>query len=105
MKITFNMILNTEYKSVNIDLLKTGLSEINNENIQIYPVPSNKHITITNINANTNVSIYSIDGKLQMQKALNDGTNSIGIGNLANGVYIVEIATPRGTVQRKLIKQ
>ncbi|MBO7459332.1 MAG: T9SS type A sorting domain-containing protein, partial [Bacteroidales bacterium] len=65
----------------------TGISEIQNSNICIYPNPTSDFIHIENIKPQS-VSIYSLDGKLI--KSI-ENANVIDIRDLNEGVYLINI--------------
>ena len=51
------------------------------------------------------VSIYSIIGKEMYQKGLRDSNSeTINVGNLPNGVYIIMVNTKDGMVSKKMLK-
>lgn len=57
----------------------------------IYPNPSSDYIKFSNIEENTSIDIYSIDGKLILQDIISSNT-SINISHLQKGIYVVNIA-------------
>lgn len=75
----------------------TGISEIQNSNICIYPNPTSDFIHIENIEPQS-ISIYSLDGKLVKSV---ENANVIDVRDLAKGVYLINI---EGRTQKIIIK-
>jgi photosystem II stability/assembly factor-like uncharacterized protein len=77
--------------------------------ITIYPNPASNWITIKNnrsFSGETNVAIYSIQGKLLLQKKFrNKNSLEINITRLSKGIYFVKIQTNPESVTRKLVVQ
>ncbi|MBO7469877.1 MAG: T9SS type A sorting domain-containing protein, partial [Bacteroidales bacterium] len=65
----------------------TGISEIQNSNIQIYPNPTSDFIFIENIGTQP-VSIYSLDGRLVKTV---EAANVIDVRDLEEGMYLINI--------------
>ena len=65
----------------------TGITELNNPIIHIYPNPTSDFIFIENIEPQF-VSIYSLDGKLVKTV---EGTNVIDVRDLNKGLYLINI--------------
>jgi hypothetical protein len=72
----------------------------------IYPNPTyNKiYIKIEDILLNSKLSVHTIDGKLIKLSVLDTNINEIDLSNFASGMYVVAIATPKGIVNKKVIK-
>ncbi len=75
----------------------TGISEIQNSNICIYPNPTSDFIHIEIIEPQS-ISIYSLDGKLVKSV---ENANVIDVRDLAKGVYLINI---EGRTQKIIIK-
>lgn len=84
--------------------LKTDLGINSIENVSIYKSNTNT-ITITGLQANNaSLSVYSILGEKVVQKTFSsNGISSISTPSLASGVYIFEIKSEIGTVNKKII--
>ena len=73
------------------------------ETVKVYPNPASNTISVRTSEGVLvdSVSIYSVQGQLLgTYKA-----QSISVANLASGVYVLQIATNKGTVSQQLIKQ
>lgn len=75
----------SEWKKLSVTTLPVGINKIENNNLAIYPNPTNGIVYLKNLNIQT-LSIYSIDGKL-LDTLIN--TNSIDLTNYAKGTYII----------------
>jgi len=79
---------------------------IKNNNIVIYPNPTN---SILNIKCSSNidnaiVEIYSIDGKLVSKKLLENINSQISVNSLPKGIYSIRIISKEMNVTSKFIK-
>ena len=87
-----------------------GLSEINSDNISIYPNPTSGEIFVDlgNIDNTFNqiqlldltgrvISTYSIDKDIKLY--------TLSTGSLSNGIYTVKIVGKEGSITKKIIKQ
>ncbi len=70
----------------------------------MYPNPAKNSITV-NCENSTEINIYSIDGKLVLQKAVQNPVNELNISTLTDGIYMLKVVTDKGTVTRKLVKE
>jgi hypothetical protein len=82
----------------NVDLLNyfydftAGYTENTEPPINIYPNPSNGHITIqTEYKKNTPFMIYDEKGKKVMAGKLNEDNTKISLNNLPKGIYFIHI--------------
>jgi hypothetical protein len=51
------------------------------------------------------IKIYNINGKLVSSEILKENQQQINIGDLSNGIYLVEIKSKEWTEKQKLIIQ
>jgi hypothetical protein len=75
------------------------------DDVQIYNKTAPKEIIIKGLlKANTKVSLYDTQGRLVLQKSLNNtsSTNTIDITNLSVGVYLVKVHNESQTKTQKL---
>ena len=97
----------TDTKTVDVSLC-TGITELANTNISVFPNPANNVINIV-MNAslinNTTIELYDAIGKLVIiEKALNVHT-TISISNLAKGIYTLRVLSEGQQVSRRVIKE
>ena len=81
----------------------TGIEEIENENIRIYPNPANDFINIEindNHNGNFNISIYNSLG-IKVMETSNE--NTINIEDLPSGMYFINVTTENLNKTKKII--
>lgn len=77
-----------------------GVSEIANEQIlQIYPNPTNGKLMWTS-NEVQMIRLLDLQGKLLLEKKINNQQKEIELINISNGVYIVETKFLNGQVAR-----
>jgi hypothetical protein len=80
----------------------TGNTEINGEDLQIYPNPFSKNIEVIGATNNAEWQVFSIDGRLLKSEKLN--SNSIDLDSLNNGFYILKIQDGVNKIHRKILK-
>ena len=81
----------------------TGIEEVENENIKIYPNPANDFINIEindNHNGNFNISIYNSLG-IKVMETSNE--NTINIEDLPSGMYFINVTTENLNKTKKII--
>jgi hypothetical protein len=100
--ITFDMIVNDTRKQVTIGLA-TGIVEINDKTISVFPNPANDILYINGLTQNTKVSIYDLFGKMVFNKQINN--NQIELNGFQSGVYSIKMENSKGIVTRKFVKQ
>jgi hypothetical protein len=103
-EVTFNMIVNTVYKTVTISLI-TGVDELNDESISLFPNPVTNELKISNISQNSTISIYNSNGKLLISKTSRSSIEKIDVSSLINGVYLIRITENKTSKTFRLIKQ
>ncbi|VBB47094.1 conserved exported hypothetical protein [uncultured Paludibacter sp.] len=85
---------------------KTGVQEINsNSDVIIYPNPVSNSATIKSNSELKSISLYDINGRLMMQKALQGLQSDLNISNLSSGIYIVKVQTQNKTFNLRVIKK
>jgi uncharacterized protein (TIGR02145 family) len=87
--------------------LPAQINEINeNEKINIYPNPAKEKIYVNcAIKQNLEVRVYNTIGQCVLQRELNKQTTDIDIGSLTKGIYILKLTSPKGTIEKKIIKE
>lgn len=86
-----------------------GISEssiIENE-IYLYPNPSEDYITIENtaLSNDALISIYNIEGELLLCHPMKQASIKLDVSALQSGVYIAEVITEKGVARKKFIKE
>jgi hypothetical protein len=99
---TLNMELveNTAARTYQLNVL-TGINDIKNANIKIYPNPTNNVINIEglNKNENNNIQIFDVQGKLVITKNITE-KGTIDLSELNKGVYVIKV----GEVAQRIVK-
>lgn len=75
-------------------------------NIAIYPNPVNDILTINAKDNDLNITVFDLKG-IQVKKLKSvDASSTINVSNLANGMYLLQIETPKGAIHvEKIIVQ
>ena len=84
--------------SVNI---ATGINNIKNPNIKIYPNPTNNIISIKGLtkNENNTIQIFDVQGKLVITKVISE-KGTIDLSELNKGVYVIKV----GELAQRIVK-
>ncbi|CAI8333004.1 MAG: Uncharacterised protein [Flavobacterium sp. SCGC AAA160-P02] len=79
---------------------------LNNNNISMY-ASSKENLRVVGVqNGTANVRLYTILGKEVLRSSFEGtGMNDIQLPNLSEGVYIVNLSTTNGTINKKIIIQ
>ncbi|MBL4669927.1 MAG: T9SS type A sorting domain-containing protein, partial [Flavobacteriales bacterium] len=84
--------------------LSTGISEIENTEINIYPNPTANKLEIRNLKSPiTTISIIDVTGKTV--KTIIGNVNTVNVSDLTRGIYFIQIQTEKGLVNKKFIKK
>ena len=82
----------------------TGIDNVENAAISVYPNPFNDVITLTGVSSNSTIQIFSVDGKNVYQG--NATSSTLNTSNLSAGVYMLSIIESNGNRQvQKIVKQ
>jgi hypothetical protein len=99
---TLNMELveNTAVRNYQLNVI-TGINDIKNANIKIYPNPTNNVINIEGLNKNENnaIQIFDVQGKLVITKTITE-KGRVDLSELNKGVYVIKI----GEVAQRIVK-
>ncbi len=81
--------------------------EFNNE-IELYPNPTEKDIILENIPKEaTKITLFSIEGKLIIQQKMTNSSTLINLSNQSSGVYFIQFENNEGEIiaREKVVKQ
>jgi len=90
------------------NIVLTGIGELNQNNINIYPNPTNNLITVelTQLFENLTVELLSIDGKIVKQQTINNSQKfTLDLSNQSKGIYFLKVNASNTINQFKIIKQ
>ena len=73
-------------------------------NISIYPNPAIDIVTLNTDKSNTDLTlnIYNVVGKLISSEKLRQNQRQINVGDLSNGIYVIEIKSKEWSEKQKL---
>ena len=81
-----------------------GTDALENENFEVYPMPSNDKIFLKNVNTNCNYEIYNLDGKLLISGQY-FSTQSIDISDLSEGIYLLRLIDGKVVNSLRFVKE
>ena len=83
-------------------------TDINNEisqlGVKLYPNPTSESFCISGFEDNAALRLTDISGKVILAKQVSDN-EIIPISSLPKGIYIVELITKKGIIEKKLLKK
>jgi len=82
--------------------VSTAFPTLGSNNVKVYATST--EIVIDGLSNGATVELYNLNG-LQMQSRKAQGDESVSIGSLPQGLYIVKLITSEGTIERKVIKK
>jgi hypothetical protein len=71
--------------------------------LSVYPNPATEFFTITSDNTITNINIFNLSGQKVASQTANNTSETIFTNQLTSGLYLVEIATEKGTTTQKVV--
>jgi uncharacterized delta-60 repeat protein len=113
---TFTPTANGTYAAVVYDGLSTcsdtsncilvnniSLSENQQDNLQLYPNPTNDLVTISFEGTSAHYTIYDAQGKLIQTSTIISG-EAISLSDVQTGVYFFELTTEHGSIVKRIVK-
>jgi hypothetical protein len=89
---------------VNIIEETTGFDSENSSTIKVYPNPVVDFVTIEGADVGTKVSVIDLRGSILIQQTMTNG-NSISLGSLPRGQYILRLLNSDNVRNFKILKQ
>jgi len=86
----------------NIVEMTTAISTITNSNISLYPNPITESFQINGFEGLATMTISDLNGKAILTKQV-ISNESISVGTLPKGMYILKVITNEGTIERKVV--
>ena len=101
---TRNGKLNIWYQRMSINGTVLSVQNLSSENIleiKLFPNPTASYIDIEGCLVSA-VNVYNTDGKIVLKSK---NTNRIDLTKLENSTYILQITTPKGIVNKRIVKK
>ncbi len=87
----------------------TGIKELTNDNISIFPNPTNGIVNISisyELAGNTSIEVYDAIGKLVIKENLTNNTSTINLSKVEDGMYVFKIINNNRAIKiGKVVKQ
>ena len=101
---TDKKLLNTEDNSGANSGIKGAMLQLKDEDVQIYPNPSNSMLTVkTGEVNNLQITMIDLNGKIVSQLRSTPGETNLNVATMASGSYIIEIKAEDGTTVSKTV--
>jgi hypothetical protein len=78
---------------------------ITNKELKIYPNPVSDELQIQNADQNSTIEIFNLSGKLVLTKKFDVDNNTLNVGSLKAGMYILKASESNRTLLVKFIKK
>jgi len=91
-----NSTVTVEFRST------VGVSEIDQNGVNIYPNPSNGIVHIEMNIPISKVTVVDVKGRVLIESVLNNNTGTLNTSTLANGIYFLRIVTTSGVITKQL---
>ncbi len=100
-------IIQDEVFNINLDGSFNGISEVNSNEISIYPNPTKDflYINVLNINDDIKLEIFDISGKHVKSIIINATNSNIDLSDLPEGFYLLEFNINKDAFVKKIIKK
>jgi len=87
-------------------LIKTGINNVESEEVKIYPNPTDDVVHILGLISTADLIIYDLEGKKMFEKHVADGMDaSLDISSISAGIYILKICSENLNLNQKVIKR
>jgi sugar lactone lactonase YvrE len=87
------------------NLLSTNENQIENQ-IEFFPNPATDNITFHFADiTNSKITILDMNGRVLQKNSISENNTTIDISNLSKGFYLIQIATNKGFISKKIIKE
>ncbi len=95
-----------QYNMEKVNSITIDVNHIDNAPVfSVYPNPTQDYLNVSlDEITNSTIRIKNSQGKTIRQLTANDKNININLSDLANGLYIVEVETPKGTSIEKIMK-
>lgn len=71
----------------------TAVEDIQSQpSVCVYPNPTSSALIVDNVQPNTEMTIYTIGGQTVMSQWATDGTNTINVSHLPDGIYLLQLS-------------
>jgi hypothetical protein len=100
--VTFEIIVNREFKEVTVDLA-TGTGEAGKEQLVIYPNPVNDKLYIGRLTDPLAVRIYNSHGQLVIIAEVDDQNREIDLSGMPSGLYLIMLETYKNIKARRIL--
>ena len=85
--------------------IQTGIEDITQEFVKVYPIPTNGRITIETEEINASYTIYDVCGKVVEKMAITETLTRVDLSAYNKGIYLIEITTENKRNIQRIILQ
>ncbi len=101
--VTIKDINGCENTSLPFSYGAANISKANTTNIHIYPNPTDGKTYISGINANTEIILLDVTGKVVSQFKIANSLTLIDLSNLPNGIYFAKMGSAENRFVQKIV--
>ena len=85
--------------------IQTGIEDITQEFVKVYPIPTNGKITIETEEINASYTIYDVCGKVVEKMAITETLTRVDLSAYNKGIYLIEITSENKRNIQRIILQ
>ncbi|RZL99654.1 MAG: T9SS type A sorting domain-containing protein, partial [Pedobacter sp.] len=74
-------------------------------NLLVYPTPAKELISVSGLDKKGDIRLLSADGKIMLTQTVTSNVQTINIGQLAKGVYVLQYINGNSVQTQKIIKE
>ncbi len=100
----YNANTNSAYSNVvQANLVNTGITDINNVSINLYPNPVSNMLNIENLTGKTEIKITDMRGRGLIHQSESNAKHQVDLSSFSKGTYLVQITSGNTNIYRKIV--
>ncbi|GAB5551547.1 MAG: hypothetical protein Sapg2KO_11380 [Saprospiraceae bacterium] len=92
-----------QYANFSVVSSTKGIVEL--EGVNAFPNPTSGAIQLTGIPQRAQLQVFDMQGRIQKNAVLTQGTNDLDIADLSQGIYLFRVVAENGVWNRQIIKR
>jgi hypothetical protein len=82
----------------------TGVGELLKNEITLFPNPVTDGFRVKGLEGRAALTISDLTGKTMLSKTV-EGDEYISVNSLSKGIYVIRMATAKGMIEKKMVKE
>lgn len=94
------------YPILGVKHSNSSITQVNESNaVTLYPNPASNKVYLASPYGINEVQVYNMLGRQLETKKVNCSNYTLDVSNLEKGNYVIKVITPRGTIDKKFVKE